>query len=60
MERQFLPSAAKLTDGFPCRKAYEKSIKHIVSVMGDWGAVCSVYSRRVAVSSGIEIQKFKL
>lgn len=25
MERQFLPSAAKLTNGFPCLKNYEKS-----------------------------------
>lgn len=24
MERQFLPSAAELTNGFPCRKFYEK------------------------------------
>jgi len=23
MERQFLPSAAKLTNGFPCRKSHE-------------------------------------
>jgi hypothetical protein len=25
MERQFLPSAAKLTNGFPCRKSHEIS-----------------------------------
>ena len=26
-ERQFLPSAAKLTNGFPCRKYYERLAK---------------------------------
>jgi hypothetical protein len=26
MERQFLPSAAKLTNGFPCRNIYETDI----------------------------------